>query len=178
MAELSYDREITALLVIDPYNDFISEGGSLWRYRGERGRPGSQRASPESGLAAQELRIRHLARRGPRGIQAVAGDIVASEHWCSSGFASTDLDQQLKTHGIHRVILIGLAANTCVEATARFAAELGYDVTVVSDAVASSSEEEMHAALGINLPKYATAIVPASEIAGAISAAPARPPGT
>src|SRR5262245_16647390 len=25
-----YTREITALLVIDPYNDFISEGGKIW----------------------------------------------------------------------------------------------------------------------------------------------------
>ena len=30
MAQVSYDKEITALLVIDPYNDFISEGGKLW----------------------------------------------------------------------------------------------------------------------------------------------------
>jgi ureidoacrylate peracid hydrolase len=30
MANLRYDKEITALLVIDPYNDFISEGGKLW----------------------------------------------------------------------------------------------------------------------------------------------------
>jgi ureidoacrylate peracid hydrolase len=30
MAELNCDREITALLVIDPYNDFISEGGKIW----------------------------------------------------------------------------------------------------------------------------------------------------
>ena len=30
MANLKYDKEITALLVIDPYNDFISEGGKLW----------------------------------------------------------------------------------------------------------------------------------------------------
>jgi nicotinamidase-related amidase len=54
---------------------------------------------------------------------------VAHEHWCSSGFANTDLDQQLKVHGIHRLIIIGLLANTCLEATARFAAELGHDVT-------------------------------------------------
>jgi len=26
------------------------------------------------------------------------GDIVALEHWCSSGFANTDLDVQLKKH--------------------------------------------------------------------------------
>ena len=30
MANLKSDKEITALLVIDPYNDFISEGGKLW----------------------------------------------------------------------------------------------------------------------------------------------------
>ena len=30
MAELKFDKEITALLIIDPYNDFISEGGKIW----------------------------------------------------------------------------------------------------------------------------------------------------
>ena len=30
MAELKFEREITGLLVIDPYNDFISEGGKFW----------------------------------------------------------------------------------------------------------------------------------------------------
>src|SRR5215470_1080765 len=27
---LTYDKVITALLVVDPYNDFISEGGKIW----------------------------------------------------------------------------------------------------------------------------------------------------
>src|SRR5215472_7363900 len=26
----TYDKSITALLVVDPYNDFISEGGKIW----------------------------------------------------------------------------------------------------------------------------------------------------
>jgi hypothetical protein len=30
MATVTYDKDVTALLVIDPYNDFISEGGKLW----------------------------------------------------------------------------------------------------------------------------------------------------
>ena len=30
MANLTLDKEITALLVIDPYNDFISKGGNFW----------------------------------------------------------------------------------------------------------------------------------------------------
>src|SRR5262245_60492524 len=66
---------------------------------------------------------------------------------CSSGFANTDLDLQLKKHGIRQLIVIGLIAHTCVEATVRFAAELGYDITVVRDATADYSDEEMHAAL-------------------------------
>src|SRR3954471_12747773 len=30
MAAMTYEKQITALLVIDPYNDFISEGGKIW----------------------------------------------------------------------------------------------------------------------------------------------------
>ncbi len=30
MSHVTYNKAITALLVIDPYNDFISEGGKLW----------------------------------------------------------------------------------------------------------------------------------------------------
>ena len=26
----TYDKSVTALLVVDPYNDFISEGGKIW----------------------------------------------------------------------------------------------------------------------------------------------------
>lgn len=53
------------------------------------------------------------------------GDIVAQEHWCSSGFANTDLDLRLKKRGIHRLIVIGLIAHTFIEATVRSAAEMG-----------------------------------------------------
>jgi len=30
MSKVTYEKEITALLVIDPYNDFISEGDKIW----------------------------------------------------------------------------------------------------------------------------------------------------
>ena len=30
MTERSFEKERTALLVVDPYNDFISEGGKIW----------------------------------------------------------------------------------------------------------------------------------------------------
>ena len=98
----------------------------------------------------------------------------ASEHWCSSGFANTDLDLLLKKHGIHQLIVIGLIAHTCVEATVRFAAELGYEVTVIKDATADYSDEAMHAALDVNLPNYANAIVTTKEIVESICSLPQR----
>ena len=48
---------------------------------------------------------------------------------------------------------------------------LGYDVTVVKDATADYSDEWMHAALDINIPNYASAIVTTSQIVATISAA-------
>ena len=30
MTTKTYDKDITALLVVDPYNDLISEGGKIW----------------------------------------------------------------------------------------------------------------------------------------------------
>jgi ureidoacrylate peracid hydrolase len=30
MEKVTYNKQLTALLVIDPYNDFISEGGKVW----------------------------------------------------------------------------------------------------------------------------------------------------
>ncbi len=46
-----------------------------------------------------------------------------------------------------------------MEATVRYAAELGYGVTMVKDATASYSDKEMHAALDVNIPNYASSIV-------------------
>jgi ureidoacrylate peracid hydrolase len=74
-------------------------------------------------------------------------------------------DLQLKKHGIHQLIVI---AHTCVESTVRFGAELGYQATMVRDATASYSDEEMHASLDVNIPYYASAIVNTEEIAAAV----------
>ena len=50
-------------------------------------------------------------------------------------------------------------ANTCIEATARCGAELGYHVTLVRDATAAFSSEAMHSAHQINGPTFAHAIL-------------------
>ena len=206
MSQASYDKQITALLVIDPYDDFISEGGKVWdRLKAVAEANGCVLHMLEVLNAARKagLRIFYVPHRRYRPgdyetwkyiapIQKAAwsrkafeygtwggefrsefapqpGEIVIQEHWCSSGFANTDLDLQLKKHGIHQLIVVGLIAHTCVEATVRFAAELGYEVTVVKDATASYSDREMQAALEVNIPNYATAIVTAKEVMDSIS---------
>ena len=207
MSEVTYEKEITALLVIDPYNDFISEGGKVWdRLKAvaernqcvphmfhvleaarkarllvfyalhHRYRPGdyeSWKYIAPIQKAAQSSRTFEYGTWGGEIHPEFApqpGDIVAQEHWGSSGFANTDLYLQLKKHGIHKLIVMGLIAHTCIEATVRYAAELGYEITVVKDATASYSDEHMHAALDVNIPNYASAMVTADEIVETISA--------
>ena len=204
---MNYDPPTTAILLVDPYNDFLSQGGKLW---------------PRVEAVAEEVRLLHHLRdvistarahaikiifvphhRWQPGdyvsfdnpspyqlgtakaqvfakdswggtfhddFQPQAGDIVALEHWGSSGFANTDLDLQLKQHGIRRIVLIGMIANTCIESTGRFGMELGYHVTLVKDATAAFSQEAMHAAHAINGPTFAHAIVTTGELIPQLSA--------
>lgn len=84
-------------------------------------------------------------------------------------FANTDLDLLLRKHDIHQLIVIGLIPHTCIEATVRSATELGYQVTVVEDATADYSDKEMHAALEINIPNYASTIVTTKEAINSIA---------
>ena len=207
MNSVTYEKEITALVVIDPYNDFISEGGKVWdhiktvaeanncvpnmeqvldaaRMAGvqilyamhRRYRPGDYNTwkyiAPIQKAAWEHKTFEYGTWGGEfrTGFEPQPGDIVAQEHWCSSGFANTDLDLLLKKHGIHKLIVIGLIAHTCVEATVRFAAELGYEVTMVKDATADYSDREMNAALAVNIPNYASAIVNTTEIVESLAA--------
>jgi nicotinamidase-related amidase len=94
-------------------------------------------------------------------------DVIVKEHW-SSGFAGTDLDLQLRQRGVQKIILVGMLANTCLEATGRYGMELGYEVTLVRDATAAFSAAAMQCAHDINGPTYAHAIVTTDELMQAI----------
>jgi len=203
---VQYRGRSTGLVVIDPYNDFISEGGKVWDRLKEvadangcvrnmsqvlqaarnadiqvfyalhrQYRPGDYENWKSIAPIQQAAWSRKTFEFGSWGAQLRSefqpqpGDVVAQEHWCSSGFANTDLDVLLKRQGIHQLIMIGLIAHTCLEATVRFGAELGYEVTAVKDATASYSDIEMHAALEVNIPNYATAILSAEEVVDANS---------
>jgi len=60
-------------------------------------------------------------------------------------FGSTDLDDRLRRDGIKTVALCGLLTNVCVEATARSAYDLGYEVIMLTDLTATRSAQEQAA---------------------------------
>jgi nicotinamidase-related amidase len=198
---MSCDPSTSAILLVDPYNDFLSDGGKLWprvkavaaevklldhlrevvsiaRARGlkivfvphHRWESGDYVAfdnpSPYqlAGANAQIFAKDSWGGTFHTDFQPQPGDVVVHEHWGSSGFANTDLDLQLKQHGVRYIILIGMIANTCIESTGRFGMELGYHVTLVRDATAAFSNEAMHAAHAINGPTYAHAILTTEEL--------------
>ncbi|NYT41443.1 cysteine hydrolase [Sphingomonas sp. R-74633] len=201
MSRPTYVRETTALLLVDPYNDFLADGGKVWprvqavaeevnlianlkaidaavRKAGiqvviaphRRWEPGDYEGWDHPNPTQLAIMHRHSFARGEWGgdwypdLAPRPGDVVAAEHWAQSGFANTDLDQQLRQRGITHVILVGLLANTCVESTGRYAMEIGYHVTLVRDATAAFSQEMMHAAHTLNGPTFAHAILSTAEL--------------
>jgi nicotinamidase-related amidase len=200
-----YAANRTGLLLVDPYNDLLSEGGKLW--------PKAKAIAEATDLLVHLRALLEAARRAgivvfyvphrqwregnydgwrhPGPAQTLAdresvfgegmwggdwhpdlvpqpGDVVIQQHWGQSGFANTDLDFQLKQRGIEKIIVTGMLANTCVEGTARCAAELGYHVTLVRDATAAFSAEAMHAAHEINGPTFAHVILTTEAVIAAL----------
>lgn len=201
MAAPEYAPNLTAILLVDPYNDFLSEGGKNWLRAKEtaeevhlldhlralvaaarkaavrivfvphhRYEPGDYEnwkyPTPYQLASAKRQSFAKDTWGGTfhDDFQVRPGDLVAKEHWGSSGFVNTDLDHQLKQHGIEKIIVIGMLANTCIEATARLGMELGYHVTLVRDATAAFSREAMHAAHEIDGPTYAHRILTTAEL--------------
>jgi len=197
----TYSADKTALLLIDPYNDFLSEGGKLFGlvkdvaekvdfFANLRKILTSVRAAGIQVFIVPHHRyfegdydgwkhmspMQHTAHEmkafavdtwggewhpefGPK-----PGDVIVKEHWSQSGFANTDLDEQLKQHGLEKLIIVGMTANTCIEGTSRYGMELGYHVTLVRDATAAFSERDMHGAHDVNGPMFAHAILKTSEL--------------
>jgi nicotinamidase-related amidase len=203
----NYAVNRTGLLLVDPYNDFLSEGGKLW--------PSVKPVAEQVDLLAHLRALVETARRTgvvvfyvphrrwregnydgwrhPDPWQILTdhgsifadglwggdwhpdlapqpGDVMIQQHWGRNGFANTDLDFQLKQRGIEKIIVVGMVANTCIESTARFGAELGYHVTLVRDATAAFSLEAMHAAHEINAPTFAHAILTTEAVIAALGA--------
>src|SRR5256714_2851067 len=55
----------------------------------------------------------------------------------NSAFIGTDLESYLRERGIQNLVMVGLTTEHCVSTSARMAANLGFNVTIVADATAA-----------------------------------------
>ncbi len=180
-----------ALLVVDPYNDFLSRAGKGWPLIGSVARrvgtiENIQRAIVASRAAGVPVvyaphhqytkgeaavrfpnpsqlmatRARFFARsgRGSRFLPRLApapGEFVAGEHPVSSGFTDSGLHEHLQEKRVTHLSVTGMLTNTCIESTVRAGVDLGYHITVVSDALAAWTHEDHDASIEGSLPMVA-----------------------
>ena len=195
------DAKKTALVLVDPYNDFLARRGQAWLMTKDVALSNGMIGKAQSLLEAARDRQMTVAyaphyRWRPNGLKGrkylhptqflqekshifaegkfggeflvelapVEGDIISSEHSCSSGFAGTDLHIQLQGRGITHLIIIGLITNSCIEATARSAVDLGYHITLVTDAVAAFSPVEHTLAIRETYPRIGHLVTDTSSL--------------
>jgi nicotinamidase-related amidase len=203
----TYVKDRTALIVVDPLNEFLSRWGKMWPAVGasvrevhlllnlkrildaartggleiayaphHRLRPGSfsdrkyLHPSQAQILSFKAFRQDGFGGQYYKGLEPRQGEIVSSEHACSSGFAGTDLHDQLQRVGISHLIIVGMITNSCIEATARSAVDLGYHVTLVTDAVAAFSPQEHAMTVTQNYPMIAHNVLNTDQLVEALKA--------
>jgi ureidoacrylate peracid hydrolase len=107
-----------------------------------------------------------------------ADDEMVLPKTSSSPFMSTNLDYVLRNLGVRSLIVAGLLTDQCVDSTVRDACDLGYLVTVPTDACATHSQERHDWSLRNNRG-YCRQVVTAALVAeiAAVSGEEDRIPG-
>ncbi|NKJ00945.1 isochorismatase family protein [Novosphingobium sp. SG707] len=77
--------------------------------------------------------------------------LVTKRTW--GAFAKTDLETRLKALDVTQVVIAGIATATGVEATARQAYELGFNVTLAIDAMTDSRPQAHDYSVGTVFPR-------------------------
>lgn len=83
------------------------------------------------------------------GIAPTADEIVIPKT-SSSVFISTNIDYVLRNLGVKQLIISGMLTDQCVDSAVRDACDMGYLVTVVTDACVTQSAERHEASLRLN----------------------------
>ena len=80
---------------------------------------------------------------GAQVVEAIrpAGDEIVIPKTSSSVFISTNIDYVLRNLGVRYLVIAGLLTDQCVDSAVRDACDLGYLVSVITDACATHSQE-------------------------------------
>ena len=69
----------------------------------------------------------------------IAGEALFQKN-VNSAFIGTGLEEYLRSKGIRSLVMVGLTTNHCISSSARMAANLGFNVTIVADATAAHEQ--------------------------------------
>ena len=152
MKELSRVNCMKALLLVDIQNDYFQGGAFPLPTMEQSAEKAAELLAWARETGQTVIHIRHeeadpstgFLLRGTAGAEINSlvdphnDEVVITKHYPNS-FRETDLASALS--GIEDVIIIGAMSNMCIDATARAAFDLGFEVTVVEDACAASALE-------------------------------------
>ena len=163
----------TALLVIDVQVWFLDWHPWLTA-TGEEIVPAMQallEAAREAGLDVIYIRDLSLDRRGDGEHLAVCPEIAPLEGDAAftktegDALSNPDLVDHLESNGIRRLLISGIAADGCVQATLRSAYRAGYEILIVTDAHAhSAGDQRQTEAMNRTWLGWGLAGVPTAEI--------------
>lgn len=80
--------------------------------------------------------------------------LLQGKTWFSS-FQGTDLQAYLTDRQIHNIVLAGVVTSLCIDSTARAAADLGYNTTILSDCTGARNMGEQEFYCESIFPLYA-----------------------
>ncbi len=140
----------TALLVIDIQNDYFPGGKMVLVEPLAAAKKAYELLQCFREHGGRHVHIQHISTRpgatfflpGDRGtdihdsVAHFEGEPLVQKHYPNS-FRETNLLELLKGWGVQRVIIAGMMTHMCVDATARAAADLGFQVIVAADACAT-----------------------------------------
>ncbi|CAK0880551.1 unnamed protein product [Prorocentrum cordatum] len=147
----------TAMVAIEYQNELCSDGGKL--------HPAFKEVMASTGMLADTARVADVVRK--TGAKVFHTPVVLKAEFCntfemivivivkgkngSDAFMGSDLEKQLKQHGIDTVVICGLFTSCCVESTIRTACEKGFNVVTLTNCTATSSSDGQKAAADLKI---------------------------
>ena len=140
----------TALLIIDIQNDYFPGGKMELENPLEAAKKAYQLLQCFREHGGHHVHIQHISRKpdatffipGDRGtdihdsVVHFEGEPIVYKH-SPNAFLNTNLLELLQGWNIERVVICGMMTHMCVDATARAASDLGFQVLVAEDACAT-----------------------------------------
>ncbi|HWF00181.1 MAG TPA: cysteine hydrolase [Caulobacteraceae bacterium] len=109
------------------------------------------------------------------GVAPAAGEIVVSKRLYDA-FHETTLEAELRARRVEALVIVGVATDCCIDATARAAFHRGFHVVVLEDATAGY-DASLHLASLTALSRHCASVVTSAEVMEAWGgAAPGLPP--